>query len=407
MFFRRALTLCAVHLTVTAFAESTNLFDPPAVYLQWQRDPTTTMTVHWHTTNKTDTTLQFRESKSAGWQSAKGTNVPMPDQNKGRTIHTVELTGLKPKSDYVFRFGEQSKEFKFRTMPSDLSEPVRFIEGGDVYHKREWMDQMNGLAAKFDPAFVVLGGDLAYANNRNSTVESVSRWYDYFDSWKKAAVTADGRLLPMLVVLGNHEVKGFWGQGAEKAPGFYALFSMPGQEGYNHLDFGKYLTLLLLDSGLTHPVKGPQTDWLQKILSARQKTPHIFPIYHIPAYPSVRDDHGGENGTITQDIRDVWCPLFEKYGVKISFEHHDHAYKRTVPLRADKEDPKGIIYLGDGAWGVTLRGTEPEGRRDYIAKAGAIRHFFVVTLYKDQRHITAVNDKGEIFDEVYQRTDAK
>ncbi len=407
MIFNRIFYGAAVVLLSVASAfsktETNNLFDPPALYLQWQRDPTTTMTVHWHTTNQADSVLQFRDAKGKTWRDAKGSSVPMPDTKSGRTIHTVELTKLKPKTDYWFRFGAQSKEFKFRTMPKTLSQPVRFIEGGDVYHERDWMDHMNALAAKFDPAFVVIGGDLAYANNRDSKIEGVQRWYDFFDSWKQKAIAPDGRLIPLLPTLGNHEVKGFWGKTPENAPGFYALFSMPGKQGYNHLDFGNYLTLLLMDSGHTHPIDGKQTEWLEQTLSKRKNTPHIFPIYHVPAYPSCRPDDEGENSDLTQQVRKFWCPQFEKYGVKVSFEHHDHAYKRTQPMLGGKINAKGIIYLGDGAWGVRLRTSEPDGPRWYIAKSGIVRHFFLVTLYPDQRDIVAVNENGEIFDEVYQR----
>lgn len=385
-------------------SQNPNLFDPPALYLQWQRDPTTTMTVHWHTTNMADSVLQYRAADQKEWRDEKGSSVLMPDTDSGRRIHTVELTRLKPKTDYIFRFGAQSKEFKFRTMPKDLSAPVRFIEGGDVYHQRDWMDNMNALAAKFDPAFVLIGGDLAYANNRpEDKPENVQRWYDFFDSWKKHGVAADGRLIPLLCTLGNHEVKGFWGKTPANAPCFYACFSMPGKQGYNNLDFGNYLSLILLDSGHTHPIDGAQTDWLKRTLSQRHKVPHIFPAYHVPAYPSCRPDEEGENSDLTQQVRKNWCPLFEKYGVKISFEHHDHAYKRTKPMLAGKVNPKGIIYLGDGAWGVKLRTSEPDGPRWYIEKSGTIRHFYLVTLYPDQRDIVANNDKGEIFDEVYQR----
>jgi len=386
----------------------TNLFDPPALYLQWQRDPTTTMTVHWHTTNKTETVLQFHAAKETKWQSATGSSAPMPDTKPGRTIHTIELTNLTANSDYLFRFGEHSKEFKFRTMPKDLSQPVHFIEGGDVYHQRDWMDNMNGLAAKFDPAFIVIGGDLAYANDRNTNkLEGVQRWYDFFDSWKKKAVAPDGRLIPLLCTLGNHEVKGFWGKTPASAPCFYANFSMPGKQGYNVLDFGKYLTLVLLDSGHTHPIDGAQAKWLDNVLSEHQKVPHLFPIYHVPAYPSCRPGDTGENSDLTLDVRKFWCPIFEKYGVKVSFEHHDHAYKRTKPLLAGKVDPRGIIYLGDGAWGVKLRPSEPDGPRWYIAKSGSIRHFYMVTLYPDHRDIVAINDKGVQFDELHQKVSSK
>lgn len=389
-------------LPFVATAAETNLFDPPALYLTWQHDPSTTMTVHWHTTNRAEAALQFRAAGEKSWREAKGSSVPMPEAKSERTIHTVEISGLAPQSDYVMRFGEQSKEFKFRTMPKDLSKPIRFIEGGDVYHQRQWMDQMNELAAKLDPAFVVIGGDLAYANNKTSKVEMVNRWYDYFDSWKKKAVAPDGRLIPLLVTLGNHEVKGFWGQPPEKAVGFYALFSMPGSQGYNVVDFGDYLSVLLLDSGLTHPVKGAQTEWLKQTLERRRAVPHIFPVYHVPAYPSCRPDEGGENGDITMEIRKTWVPLFEQAGVKISFEHHDHAFKRTHPIRAGKKDPDGIVFLGDGAWGVNLRQTHPIEQTWYLAKAGAVRHFFVVTISSAERKIEAVNDKGDVFDTVIQ-----
>ncbi|MEO5803667.1 MAG: metallophosphoesterase family protein, partial [Verrucomicrobiota bacterium] len=356
MIFNRTSFSAAIALLFSAsqlFCETqkTNLFDPPALYLQWQRDPMTKMTVHWHTTNQTETSLQFCEAKKNKWRDAKGSSVPMPDTDSGRMIHTVELTGLTPKTDYQFRFGEQSKEYKFRTMPKVLSAPVRFIEGGDVYHQRDWMDNMNALAAKFDPAFIVIGGDLAYANIATNKIERVQRWYDFFDSWKNHGVAPDGRLIPLLVTIGNHEVKGFWGKTPESAPGFYALFSMPGKQGYNSLDFGNYLSLVLLDSGHTHPIDGEQTKWLKKTLSERQKVPHLFTFYHVPAYPSARHDDEGENSDLTQEVRKYWCPLFEKYGVPISFEHHDHAYKRTHPILANKINPKGIIYLGDGAWG--------------------------------------------------------
>ena len=75
----------------------------------------------------------------------------------------MELAGLMPRTDYEFCFWPGERKFAFRTMPATLAEPVRFITGGDVYRERKWMDAMNELAGKFDPAFFVLGGDLAYS----------------------------------------------------------------------------------------------------------------------------------------------------------------------------------------------------------------------------------------------------
>ncbi len=396
------LAFCAawpVRLQATSEA-----FDPPALYLTWQRDPTTTMTVLWQTVDEAKPELYFQPlGRTNAWKAVSGTSHALPGSI--RTIHTVELTGLAQKTDYEFCFWPGEPAFKFRTMPKDLRQPVRFVNGGDIYHERKWMDAMNELAAKLDPAFVVIGGDLAYAFGGTNKVEKMERWDAYFDSWKQKARTPDGRLVPMIVTIGNHEVLGSWKQPPERASAYYALFPMPGPQGYNVLDCGHYLSLFLLDSAHTHPVEGAQTAWLKQSLSRRRRVPHLFPVYHVPAWPSYRSDEKGENAKLNQSIRDSWCPLFEKYGVKVAFEHHDHTFKRTYPIRDGKVNPKGITYLGDGAWGVNLRKPDLEKPRWYLAKAAQMRHLFLVTLYPEARHILAINENGQIFDEVYQEAD--
>ncbi len=144
--------IAAFCFTTLAFAPghaAENQFDPPALYLQWQRDPTTTMTIHWHTVGEAPSELSYRASGSTNWQPARGTARPLAGTE--RWVHVVELTGLTPASDYEFCFERAGKVFKFRTMPRDLNQPVRFVTGGDVYHRREWMDRMTTLAAQTDP----------------------------------------------------------------------------------------------------------------------------------------------------------------------------------------------------------------------------------------------------------------
>lgn len=393
--------LCLVFVAAVAVsgsipAEEINPLDPPALYLQWQRDPTTTMTIHWHTVGEAKSELFFRRLGETRWNAASGTAKPLVGTE--RTVRIVELTGLSPATDYEFCFQPDAPIFKFRTMPSDLTKPVRFIAGGDVYQDLKWVNNMNALAARQDPAFVVLGGDLAYSQG-GTNQENIKRWFDYFGSWKTNAVAPDGRLIPMLVTLGNHEVKDSYRQPTEKAASFYTLFSSPGPQGYATLDFGKYLSLFLLDSDHTHTIAGEQTVWLGKNLAARRKIPHFFPIYHTPAYPGFREDTGIQ----AQGVRTNWCPLFDKYGVQLVFENHDHCFKRSFPIRNEKVDPKGTTYLGDGAWGVEVRKPDTTKPRWYIEKSAGVRHFYVVTLYPEARHVVAMNESGEVFDEVYQR----
>ena len=394
--FTVLLCLALVAFVTSSRADDTDPSDPPALYLQWQRDPTTTMTVHWHTVGAAKSELFFRQLGHTNWQSAIGIAKPLVGTD--RTVRIVELTSLSPATDYEFCFQTESRVFKFRTMSKDLSQPVRFITGGDVYLNRDWMNATTALAAKFDPAFVVLGGDLAYSNG-GTNKENITRWFDYFASWKTNAITPDGRLIPMLVTLGNHEVRDSYRQPVEKAASFYTLFTSPGVQGYTALDFGNYLSLFLLDSDHTHTIAGEQTQWLKKNLSARRKIPHVFPVYHTPGYPSFR----GDDGVQAKEVRANWCPLFDKYNLKIVFENHDHCFKRTFPIRAGKIDPKGTTYLGDGAWGVETRKPDPTKPKWYIEKSLGVRHFYLVTLHREARHILAINESGQVFDEVYQR----
>src|SRR4051812_23208637 len=54
---------------------------PKAIYLTWQRDPTTTMTVHWHTVWTeafSDSVLEFRAANAGTWTRAAGRQQPLP-----------------------------------------------------------------------------------------------------------------------------------------------------------------------------------------------------------------------------------------------------------------------------------------------------------------------------------------
>lgn len=369
-------------------------FDPPAVYLTWQQDPTSTMTIQWHTDGSDDDVVQYRRLDEQVWHTAKGSHHPMSHSN--RIVHVVELSGLESGTDYRFRFGENSVEFKFRTMPSDLSERIRFAVGGDTDSNfdmfGELFESTCRQVAKQDPMFAVVGGDIAYANGNPDLVE---RWYDWLATWKKQMVTSDGRLIPLLVVIGNHEVQGGFKQTPDKAPYFYSLFAMPGQRGYNVLDFGRYMSLIFLDSDHTRPIAGKQTDWLRQTLADRQDVPHLFAVYHVPAYPSVRP----ANYRVSAAIREHWVPLFEQFGLDVAFEHHDHVYKRTHPIRAEEVNPLGVLYLGDGAWGVWPR----RPRKDwYLAKTARKRHFILTAIERQNRSFAAIDSEGKVFDRVNQ-----
>lgn len=395
---------------------------PEAVYLTWQRDPVTTMTVHWHTDwtkGFADTALEYRAapagSSDTPWSRATGRAQPMPFTN--RMVHTIELVGLRGDTAYQFRFGRLTTReadgallfaphgsvHRFRTLPATLSRPVRFVSGGDIYggSTSDLMANMCKVAASRDPEFAMLGGDIAYVNNEP---KSAGRWFDFFRIWGETMKTSDGRIIPVVPAIGNHEVHGDTyeirggapnrGVSPDRALFFYTLFSFPGRPGYNALDFGNYLSLVALDSYHTNPIPGAQTDWLKSVLAQRRRVPYVVPFYHVPAYPSYRP----YSGAASVAIRANWVPLFDEQGVRFVFEHHDHAYKVSHPLKGGERHPAGTRYLGDGAWAVSTRTVSPSGKAPYLERAQGRNHVFVVTLTAEKADFVAVDPKGEEFD---------
>lgn len=379
---------------------------PPARYLTWQRDPTTTMTVHWHGDAKEDPSfVDYRRTGESRWLTSTGFSVNLPDTP--RFVHTVELTGLTPGSDYEFRLPMAGEVFWFRTLPARLEHPLRFVEGGDVYEVGGLMDMMNRMAGALDPAFAVIGGDLAYTDG---LPERAQRWYRYMASFTENLVAPDGRMIPVILAIGNHEVQRnyveshpdyrpgpAWRQ--QVAPQFFKLFSFPGHPGYGVLDIGDYLSFIALDTHHANPVDGEQLEWLRARLAERKGIPHLFPIYHVPAYPSVRSPYD----TRATLIRQLWVPLFEEAGIHLAFEHHDHAFKITYPMKSGKVDPDGIVFVGDGAWGVNVRipNVHP-AQAAYLRKAMPINHLFEITLTPSNRLIRALDINGTVLDQFIQ-----
>ena len=372
--------------------------DPFSLYLTWIKSPEKTMTIQW-VSKESDShnKLKFKCLDELKWQEVVAVSTPMP-YSLPYVIHRVELNDLKPDSNYQFKLASSDRIYKFRTMPKDLSKPVRFVVGGDMYNgTKEMLEKTNKQAAAANPYFVVIGGDIAYSATSRSTKENAQNWLDWLDAWQKTMVTDDGFLIPILPAIGNHEVCGGKGKTPKEAPFFYALFPMPGLQGYNYLDFGNYLSFIFLDSGHTHPISGEQTKWLEKVLIDKTDFTHKFAVYHIPAYPS----KGRYHSTQSKSIRQHWVPLFEKYGTQVVFENNDHTYKRSHPLLAGKIHPEGVLYLGDGAWSVgNVRTPKTPKQAWYLAKTESTLNFIIVTIDKSERRFQAFTPSGVLIDEV-------
>jgi acid phosphatase type 7 len=350
-------------------------FQPSTLFLTWQRDPTTTMTIQWIGVRgeTADTQIYYLPQiapKAAPW--AVQATTPRPYPMSDFKVFRAELTGLVPDTAYQFKIGKQSPTYRFRTMPVKATNTIHFISGGDLGYD-------NGTS---------VGTSLAFLRN-----------------YSKHMVGRDGRLIPLVACIGNHEVDGGYNKKRDKAPFFYALFDgLYRETSYATLDFSDYLSLVLLDTGHNTPIAGQQTTWLEKTLKERVDHPNVMVVNHVPAYPSFRkmesekDKDGKEKNEGTgEGNRKYWVPLFDKYRVPVVLEHHDHTFKRSKTLIDGTENNNGVLYLGDGSWG-RLRAPQKPERLPFLAASSQDYHLSLHRIQGEERFHLALDEFGRVMD---------
>lgn len=367
------------------------------VYLTWQGDTATTMTVNFQLSEPSDTPEVLYDTSSrkglhALYQHKATGEVRTIEKLKKRYIFSTELTGLMPDTTYYFVAGNDKQgytpEMKFKTLPQDSAE-IRFVTGGDM-GTLPMMPRLLEESAKLSPSLAIVGGDIAYANG---SLNNLFLWDRWLNAWTKNMVTPEGYTIPMILATGNHETNDKEGSASAVAPFYFGFFPQE-ETAYFTRMLGRDTVMYVLDSGHTVSHES-QVGWLKDEMIAHADTPWQFAIYHVPLYPSHRPfDYG-----LSVAGRTHWAPLFDQYGLDIGFENHDHTQKRTKPIRNGEVDPEGTLYLGDGCYGVPPRSIDNKGAW-YLETANSVPHFWVVDVGESQVHCRAIMQDGEVLDEV-------
>ncbi len=367
-------------------------FAPDTLFLTWQRDPTTTMTIQWVGPETTaDVSISYMPVDGEIWQAQATITKPFTDTDL--KVHRCELTQLKPGTEYQFQIGKTSPVYRFRTMPAKATNTLQFVSGGDCGVNAHAIGT-NILAAKQEPYFALIAGDLAYDDGK-----SPKTFLAFLKNYSQYMVDPRKRLIPLVSCLGNHEVNGGYNTKRANSPSFLSVFDgFYSDKTHGVLDIGDYMSLVLMDTGHIEPIAGAQTAWLATTLAERQDRPHLIVANHVPAYPSYRPPVGQNAKLGTgEEQRQNWCPLFEQYNVDVVLEHHDHTFKRTHPLTNGLKDKNGVVYLGDGSWGKLRVPKEPESR-PYLAVVSSAYHMTVHRLEGNLRHHVALEESGKLAD---------
>jgi len=150
---------------VPPFADRPEI-DPTTLFLTWQGDPTTTMTIQWLGDRNWRGLPQvwYAAQGSDDWRQARAFRTGFP--GTPLFIYRANLRNLSPDTDYVFRVGLSSPEYRFRTMPATMPERLVFVTGGDAGAGEPNRKTCIAAAAQ-EPRFALIGGDLAYADGES------------------------------------------------------------------------------------------------------------------------------------------------------------------------------------------------------------------------------------------------
>lgn len=297
---------------------------------------------------------------------------------KGMNNHIIRLKKLKPNEKYFFVLIDsdgKSRTYHFSTVSNQASDSLAFIAGGDSRDIRKTRIKANKMVSKLKAHAVLFNGDF-------TGIDTEKQWKEWFVDWE-FSINSDGRITPMVVTRGNHEL-------GNKV--MVKLFDVPHSKVFYSTTFGgDLLNIVSLNSEIWK--FGSQKLFLRKTLKEHQDFYWQIPQYHRP----VRSHVKAKKEMNTQYKNFV--PEFEKYeNVRLCLENDSHTCKITWPIVSDqtekadegfiRNDSIGIVYAGEGCWGAPLR--TADDKKSWTRDAEAVNQFNLIFVSKEKIELRTV-----------------
>ncbi len=244
----------------------------------------------------------------------------------------------------------------------------RFVVYGDCRDGHDIHRKIVALTMEQKPAFVIQTGDLVHRGNQDDL------WKIYDD------ITGEMRKkIPLYPAPGNHDFGG---------TGYQARFNLATDSGnkmYYSFTRGRWhFVTLAVDEHMAYDSASDQYKWLEtELAKARKANQDIAVSFHVPPYSI------GSHGS-NMDVRSALCPLFEKFGVALVLNGHDHIYYRTIR--------NGITYIVTGGGGAPLYPTDPNKGALPEDKWISANHLVVLDVDGDRVHGKMLKVDGSVFD---------
>lgn len=350
-------------------------------YLQDVSD--TAASVRWRTSEGASGEVVYRVGDGP-WRGHEAEDLGGGDRR-------VRLTGLPPDASVTYRVEAGTArvdEATFRTPPgAGAGDSVVVLAFGDSGYGSSAQVELARLMEDRPWDLALHVGDIAY--NDGTEEELTGRHFEVY--WELL------RRVPFYPAVGNHDIRtrdgepydrAFEWPAASQGARYYAF--RWGQVLFLSLDTASRDALRSLRTG-----RGAQYRWLRDRLVEASGDPGVrwtVVFMHRPVYSSASGPagHGGD-----EELREVLAPLFERGGVDLVLQGHDHNYERTHPVRGGVAASPGCgpVYLVTGGGGGSRVGRYVDPS-DLTVDASRAHHFLRLVLGPETIRGTAIGREG-------------
>jgi len=275
--------------------------------------------------------------------------------------------------------------FRVRFMPALLA--LLFVAG--CSRAAEVVDVRAPSTSPLPPVFVAVKGDWGYGSSEQTAItqrmcdvrkqrpfaDVITTGDNFYRPDGEATERNFGAPEACLIAVPEHMWRPSWGNHdfGRKA----TAETLGAKDHYYSWRTGK-ATFIALDSNMLDDAS--QTAFLEKALSASSDRIKIV-YFHHPAFTG--GPHVG-----SEEVRTRWVPLFERYGVDLVLNGHNHSYEHSVV--------NSIHYVVTGGGGAV---TYPCLRQEpYLIKCEPEHHFLVLRLEVGRAEVTALRVDGSVLD---------
>ena len=350
--------------------------DPDRIILTFNGNPSTKRAVTWRTDSsvkKAEAQIavaglnsDFVKEASTYTANTEEFDLGLYKSNKSLIVnyHSVVFENLKPNTLYAYRVGfaeNWSEWIQFKTA-NDTYSPTQFVYFGDAQNDilNHW-SRVIRMAYKTAPdaSFVIHAGDLVDSAHKDN------EWAQWFKAG--GFIHSQWTAIP---VVGNHEFQRFDGyEGTlprRLSIQWRPQFTLPVEENLDEklhetvysVEYQDILVLVLNSTGHLEE----QTEYIREKLTNSDAKWKIVTNHHSVFSPA--------EGRDFEYARKVWKPMFEKYGVDLVLNGHDHTYARGhTPVKSQNVNESGIFK--------TLYVTSVSGPKQYKIDKVKIKNYGV------------------------------